>query len=433
MDANKDYYATLGVLPSAEGVVIRAAYKALAQRYHPDRFEGSKDEALRRMQDINGAYAVLSDPVQRKAYDDARHSNGNSRESYYEEDSDDSPPSNDQLEGEWNTAVGYYPTLIRFERRLSKVAWRLGYAFRVRMLMHREFESASAIAAEMEHDFLESYFGTDPKIIEFAFELIDSGNKNAAKALNEAIRILGVTADGNLIISKIRDDFNLQRPFEGGSKNGSQPPSSRVANDVSIQRSGSSRWIYGKGAIFLFVVACLVGIFVLDGYRKGREATAKAEIAQLAAQQAAQEEARKAREELEAREKAKLDIQRGRELKEAMERSSQPTAVWQNLARLVDGNLYADPNTKSRTGNVVKMWVLLDFKAPMTVRGKTYSSMKRQDEFDCSYESMRTVSASYYSRGMGVDDAFYNSRDVSVWSRVQMGSVAHSLWAIACG
>ena len=32
MDATKDYYAILGVLPTAEDVVIRAAYKALAQR-----------------------------------------------------------------------------------------------------------------------------------------------------------------------------------------------------------------------------------------------------------------------------------------------------------------------------------------------------------------------------------------------------------------
>lgn len=37
----KDYYATLGVTPQAEDVVIKAAYRALAQRYHPDRFASS--------------------------------------------------------------------------------------------------------------------------------------------------------------------------------------------------------------------------------------------------------------------------------------------------------------------------------------------------------------------------------------------------------
>jgi hypothetical protein len=67
-----DYYAVLGVHPGAEDVVIRAAYKALAQRYHPDRFPGSKDEAHRRMSQISKAYEVLADPVRRPKYDRRR-------------------------------------------------------------------------------------------------------------------------------------------------------------------------------------------------------------------------------------------------------------------------------------------------------------------------------------------------------------------------
>jgi hypothetical protein len=67
-----DYYAVLGVHPSAEDIVIRAAYKALAQRYHPDRFVGSKDEAHRRMSDLAKAYEVLADPVRRPKYDRRR-------------------------------------------------------------------------------------------------------------------------------------------------------------------------------------------------------------------------------------------------------------------------------------------------------------------------------------------------------------------------
>ena len=49
--SNLDFYAILGVHPNAEDIVIRAAFKALAQRYHPDRFNGAKDEAHRRMAD----------------------------------------------------------------------------------------------------------------------------------------------------------------------------------------------------------------------------------------------------------------------------------------------------------------------------------------------------------------------------------------------
>lgn len=71
--AHKNHYATLGVAQDAEAVVIRAAYKALSQRYHPDKFPpAGRAEANRRMSEINQAFDVLGDPILRQAYD-ARH------------------------------------------------------------------------------------------------------------------------------------------------------------------------------------------------------------------------------------------------------------------------------------------------------------------------------------------------------------------------
>ena len=52
----KDYYSILHVLPSAEIDVIKAAYKALARKYHPDTFVGDKAYASKRMQEINDAF-----------------------------------------------------------------------------------------------------------------------------------------------------------------------------------------------------------------------------------------------------------------------------------------------------------------------------------------------------------------------------------------
>ena len=48
MDSNKDYYAILGVHPTAEITVIEAAYKALVKRYHPDKNRDNPDEANRK-------------------------------------------------------------------------------------------------------------------------------------------------------------------------------------------------------------------------------------------------------------------------------------------------------------------------------------------------------------------------------------------------
>jgi uncharacterized RDD family membrane protein YckC len=61
------HYDNLKVARSAPAEVIRAAYKALSQRYHPDK-NGSPD-ATRVMRILNDAYAVLSDPERRLAYD----------------------------------------------------------------------------------------------------------------------------------------------------------------------------------------------------------------------------------------------------------------------------------------------------------------------------------------------------------------------------
>jgi DnaJ domain len=72
MDDSKDYYAVLGVLPSAEADVIRATYRALANRYHPDKRAGEKSQAEIRMRELNAAYEILSDEQKRWAYDERR-------------------------------------------------------------------------------------------------------------------------------------------------------------------------------------------------------------------------------------------------------------------------------------------------------------------------------------------------------------------------
>lgn len=66
-----DYYAILGVSETAEDLVIRAAYKALAMKYHPDRHL-DPIVANARMIELNEAYEVLSSPEARRYYDTQR-------------------------------------------------------------------------------------------------------------------------------------------------------------------------------------------------------------------------------------------------------------------------------------------------------------------------------------------------------------------------
>jgi DnaJ-class molecular chaperone len=66
-----DLYTVLGVSADADGAQIKLAFRALAKVHHPDLHAGDK-LAERRFQTINGAYAVLSKPKVRAAYDAAR-------------------------------------------------------------------------------------------------------------------------------------------------------------------------------------------------------------------------------------------------------------------------------------------------------------------------------------------------------------------------
>ncbi|GHH50502.1 DnaJ C-terminal domain-containing protein [[Pseudomonas] boreopolis] len=66
----KDYYATLGVEPSAGEAEIKTAYRRLARKYHPD--VSKEAGAEEKFKAVNEAYEALRDPQKRAAYDQLR-------------------------------------------------------------------------------------------------------------------------------------------------------------------------------------------------------------------------------------------------------------------------------------------------------------------------------------------------------------------------
>lgn len=70
--AKRDYYEILGIAKSASADEIKAAYRKLALKYHPDRNPDNK-EAEEKFKEATGAYEVLSDAEKRQRYDQMGH------------------------------------------------------------------------------------------------------------------------------------------------------------------------------------------------------------------------------------------------------------------------------------------------------------------------------------------------------------------------
>ena len=72
MAEKRDYYEVLGVEKNADDSAIKKAYRQLAKKYHPDANPGDETAAAK-FREASEAYAVLSDPDKRKAYDTYGH------------------------------------------------------------------------------------------------------------------------------------------------------------------------------------------------------------------------------------------------------------------------------------------------------------------------------------------------------------------------
>jgi curved DNA-binding protein CbpA len=66
---SSSYYGLLGLHPSASAIEIRRSYRELSKLYHPDTTNLPPAVAIAKFQQLNNAYATLSHPERRLAYD----------------------------------------------------------------------------------------------------------------------------------------------------------------------------------------------------------------------------------------------------------------------------------------------------------------------------------------------------------------------------
>jgi curved DNA-binding protein CbpA len=204
-----DLYKILGVLSDAEDVVITAAYRALAQRYHPDKWTGDKNAAHDKMSQINKAYSILGDKTKRKQYDEARSSKATKEFEGDEEQTTAFDAALQELDEKWGIACSVYEDLDELRTRLAKISKSLAFSFVIILLENKNFATRKDLSEALQRSFLERYFGSSPEILMFASEIIMEGQKEAAKELNKLVDVLGSNTDPRLLINKIDAKFNI--------------------------------------------------------------------------------------------------------------------------------------------------------------------------------------------------------------------------------
>lgn len=75
---DKDFYKILGVSKDVPAEELKKVYRKLARKYHPDSNSGNAG-AEAKFKEVSEAYSVLSDPAQRKEYDQIRAMGGGAR------------------------------------------------------------------------------------------------------------------------------------------------------------------------------------------------------------------------------------------------------------------------------------------------------------------------------------------------------------------
>lgn len=68
----RDPYRILQVQPDADPDIVRAAYRVLARKLHPDAGTALDEVSERRMADLNWAYSVARDPIKRRLWESDR-------------------------------------------------------------------------------------------------------------------------------------------------------------------------------------------------------------------------------------------------------------------------------------------------------------------------------------------------------------------------
>ena len=212
------HYDMLGVSREAEPEVIKAAYRALSKKYHPDSTALDKQKAEERMKAINIAYSILSDAQKRAEYDASFTDSPDFDEAGLDDETDS---LDEEMRKAWSFSLDYFPDIDLHYQELAKLSRSLANTYRLHLITGKKFDRAQRVANRLEKEYLSRFFGTDAHIREFGKSLILGKHKAAALELNKAVVTFGKSINGTKLVNRIRIKYSIipeqEKPLDPSS------------------------------------------------------------------------------------------------------------------------------------------------------------------------------------------------------------------------
>jgi hypothetical protein len=110
-----------------------------------------------------------------------------------------------------------------------------------------------------------------------------------------------------------------------------------------------------------------------------------------------------------------------------------PTIKWTRVADNKTISVYAGLPTIFRSGDMVTMWYMVDYKNAPTHEGSPYLSKQGRNEYDCKEKQERELAYTLYSGKAARGDVVYLSYAIDKpWEPVKQRGIDETLLQTAC-
>ena len=112
--------------------------------------------------------------------------------------------------------------------------------------------------------------------------------------------------------------------------------------------------------------------------------------------------------------------------------SANTVAKWTAMAQSYDYIQYVNLATIRKSGDIVSIWQLLDFKTMQNLNGQYYLSIELLQEVNCKARLTRSIRALLFY-GQFAQGAMVKKLDMpNPWEEIQLESGGETLWKLAC-